>query len=120
MSWGVMGRMMRKAGWVFPVFFGDCALGQQSPARFWCFPTPWGVLLLYTLGWEEQVLLSLGFSLPQPAIQQAKGFQPGEQQPPPLSSSLFSSSQLGMCWDPQGTPQTPHAQAGHHVHGSRE
>lgn len=39
-SWGVTGRKIRKAGWVFPAFLGDCALSWQSWAGFWRYPTP--------------------------------------------------------------------------------
>lgn len=74
-------------------------MSWQCQTGFGCHPPPCSAL-----GWEEQVL---GFSLPRPAIRQAKGFQQERQQPPPLSSRLFFHSQLGMPGihrDPPGHP----------------
>jgi len=117
-SWVVLGGGWW--GWMgFPCFPSRLCLEPARPGSLLVLPHS---LLLFTLGWEEQVPLSLGFfSLPRPGFWQAKRFQPGDTT---ASSLVFQrcllQTGLGMLWDPQGFPQTPHDPTEHHPHGSRE
>lgn len=106
---------MERSSAGFPCFPQGLCLSSQSRAGFWCYPT----LLLFALGWEEQVLFSPGLSLPQPVIRQVKGFSRETQRLLPCFTAFSLCSQLGMHWDSQGSPQAPHEQAGHHLQRSR-
>lgn len=87
-------REENKKGWMgFPCFSWGLCL---ELAKLGCVLVLLCTLLFLVLSWEEQVLVSQNFSLSQPTIQQAKGFQPGKAAAASLSSSLFSCSQLGM------------------------
>lgn len=83
-----------KKGWMgFPCISWGLCLELAKLGCFWGLPH---TLLFLALIWEEQVLISWSFSFSQPAIQQAKGFQPGKAAAASLSPSLFSCSQPGM------------------------
>lgn len=91
-----------KNGWMgFPCFSWGLCLDL---AKLGCFLVLPHTLLLLALSWEEQVLVSRSFSLSQPTIRQAKGFQPGKAA---AASLIFQPFLLQPAWDGLGSTGIP-------------
>lgn len=96
-----------KKGWMgFPCFSWGLCLELAKLGWFLALPH---TLLFLAVSWEEQILVSRSFSLSQPTIRQAKGFQPGKAAAASLVFQPFllqpARDGLGSTGIPPDTPQ---------------